>query len=84
MIIGTVIKIGDLTVTAFEAPHDECIRKANALCINNINDHLQIYENYGFYDVNGKFYSREEAAKHAFECGQLPHADGTTSQHYDW
>ena len=43
-----------------------------------------MYENYGFYDENGKFYTREEAALHAFECGQLPHKEGTTSQHYEW
>lgn len=26
----------------------------------------------GFVDENGNFYNRKEAAKHAFECGQLP------------
>jgi len=27
----------------------------------------------GFVDDNGRFYTRREAARHAFECGQLPH-----------
>lgn len=26
----------------------------------------------GFVDESGKFYTRREAALHAFECGQLP------------
>lgn len=26
----------------------------------------------GFVDDTGKFYNRSEAAKHAFDCGQLP------------
>ena len=27
----------------------------------------------GFVDEHGKFYNRRDAARHAFECGQLPH-----------
>jgi len=27
----------------------------------------------GFIDHNGAFLNRQDAAKHAFECGQLPH-----------
>lgn len=26
----------------------------------------------GFVDETGKFYNRRDAARHAFECGQLP------------
>ena len=26
----------------------------------------------GFVDETGKFYTRQEAARHAFDCGQLP------------
>jgi len=29
----------------------------------------------GFVDESGTFYNRHDAAKHAFECGQLPNDD---------
>lgn len=84
MIIGTALKIGDLVLAVQEESHDFLIHQAGALGIKDAEDKIQMYENYGFYDENGKFYNREEAALHAFECGQLPHKEGTTSHHYEW
>lgn len=85
MIIGTAIKIGDLTITAFEAPHDTCIFSAHQLCVKDIDEKLSLYENYGFYDENGKYYNRADAAIHAFECGQINEkVPNLISEHLGW
>lgn len=81
MIKEVAVKSGDLCI-ALPKPnrHADCIMQILSLG-------LDISEwgkesNQGFYDEQGVFLSRTEAAKHAFECGQLDHKHGYTSECY--
>jgi hypothetical protein len=81
MIIGVAVKTGDLCI-ALPKPnrHSDCIKQILQLGVD-ITEWGKA-ENQGFYDEQGIFLSRAEAAKHAYECGQLPHEHGFSSECY--
>ena len=71
MIIGVAVKVGELCI-ALPKPnrHKDCIELI--LSLGLVKDAMQINgDKQGFYDEQGKFYTRPEAAKHAFEIGQV-------------
>lgn len=73
MIIGVACKTGDI-VMALPNPfrHSDVIARIQKL---DLDDSVAFdwgkSANQGFIDEFGKYYTRSEAAKHAYECGQL-------------
>lgn len=79
--MGVAVKSGDLCI-ALPKPkrHGDCIRQI--MLLGTENSDWNRAENQGFYDEQGVYLTRDEAAKHAYECGQLNHKHGTTSECY--
>lgn len=81
MIKGVAVKSGDLCI-ALPKPyrHSDCIKQIMQLGVE-LSDWNRA-DNQGFYDEHGVYLTRDQAAKHAYECGQLDHTHGTTSECY--
>lgn len=73
MIIGAAVRVGEI-ILAVPNPlrHSDAIRMMERL---NLDESVAFDwgkgQNQGFVDEYGKYYNRTEAAKHAFDCGQL-------------
>lgn len=84
MIIGVAAKVGELVI-ALPKPnrHGDCFRHIRTLGLSKeVELEFGLAKNQGFYDENGKYYSRPQAARHAFECGQLDYDRGYCSEEY--
>ena len=68
MIKRVAVRLGKrVFVGAYGKRHDSVIREIIMVHELSVEDTVN-----GFIDDKGNFLDRKEAAKHAFECGQLP------------
>lgn len=73
MLKGVAVRVGELVV-ALPAPnrHKDCILIIKSLGLfNETESEWTKSQNQGFYDENGKYYNRPDAATHAFKSGQI-------------
>lgn len=73
MIIGVAVKSGDI-VLALPKPnrHADCIKVLMDLPLDkSLEYEWGKSDNQGFIDEFGRYYTRPQAAQHAYECGQI-------------
>lgn len=78
MIVSSAIIINGQILTGKR--HHNIFQKAKADGIDRLD---AIRGEQGFVDENGKFYNREDAAKHAIECGQVKEGEAVAIHIFD-
>ena len=86
MIVGVAVKIEDITI-ALPKPnrHSDCIAILQSISLDrSVENNWGRSSNQGFIDEFGKYYTRPEASKHAFDCGQIEKDRGAITSEDLW